>query len=448
MKRVAVVNLGCEKNLVDGEVLAGFLGSRYRVVKDVAKAEIIVVNTCTFIETAREESIDVLFEMLEYKDHRRGLAEKVIAAGCLAQRYNEELLRELPEVDGVFGSGDLAEILTFIDSLDSERRTTHKLSPDFLYDHTMPRLRTSPPYLGYIKIADGCNNNCSYCVLPSVRGSFRSRRPDSVLAEVRQMAREGVKELIFLAQDTTLYGIDLGGKLLLPDLLRQCAAIEGIAWIRLMYCYPQRVTDDLIAAIRDESKMCRYLDLPLQHAADPVLRAMNRRYTQREVRELIAKVRSEIPGIVLRTTLMTGFPGESSEDFAELKNFVKDMAFDHLGVFAYSQEEETPAGSRKDQIPTEVREARREELMRLQAELLEQSRPRRIGRLVRVLLEEEAGEYWVGRTEGDAPEIDGRIYMKGQNRDYYPGRMVTARLIEIDGYDYKGEEVDVDEFAE
>ncbi|MCL1918056.1 MAG: 30S ribosomal protein S12 methylthiotransferase RimO [Peptococcaceae bacterium] len=449
-EKVALINLGCEKNLVDGEVLMGFLAERYALCEDPAKAHILIINTCTFIEAAREESIEMILSMTHYK--KTGLANKVVVVGCMAQRYCDELLEEIPEIDGVFGGEDLSGFVNFLEALERERLGVRRERPEFLYDETMPRVRTSAGYLGYVKIADGCDNCCTYCVLPQTRGPFRSRSMDSVVEEVRCMAAEGVREVIFLAQDTTQYGVDLYGAPKLAELLRRCCRVEGIVWFRLMYCYPERVTDDLIEVIRSEPKICCYMDLPLQHAADRVLAAMNRRYSQREARELVHKLRGRIPGMTLRTTFITGFPGESEEDFEELKGFVRDMGFDHVGVFAYSQEEETPAGRRSDQIDPVLRERRREELMLLQGELAAARGCRRVGETIRVVLEEPCprGEVpdsrtldqeprvWVGRSEGDAPEVDGSVYVRTQGA-YAPGCFVEVRVTEACGYDLWGD---------
>jgi ribosomal protein S12 methylthiotransferase len=433
----------------------GFLAKRYALCGDPAEAHIIVINTCTFIEAAREESIETILSMAEYK--KVGRARKVVVVGCMAQRYCDELLQEIPEIDGVFGGEDLSRFVNFLDELEHDRLAQYKEKPDFLYDENMPRVRTSPGYLAYVKIADGCDNCCTYCVLPQTKGPFRSRTMESVVEEVRRMAAEGVREVIFLAQDSTLYGSDLYGKPMLAELLRRCCRVEGIVWFRLMYCYPERVTDELIDVMRNEPKICRYMDLPLQHAADSVLSAMNRRYSQQDVRELVVKLRSSIPGIRLRTTFITGFPGESEEEFRELREFVLDMEFDHVGVFAYSQEEETPAGRRPDQIEPALREERREELMLLLGDLAEARGRRRVGERMRVLLEEALdesgcrlspvenqlpvrGTYWLGRSEGDAPEVDGSVYVRTEGA-YTPGCFVDVCVTGACGYDLIGEEV-------
>ena len=445
MDKAIVINLGCEKNLVDAEVIMGLLAERYELCEDPAKAHIIVINTCAFIETARVESIDAIFSLVAFKE--TGCTRKVVVTGCLAQRYCDELLQEIPEIDGVFGGEDLAGFVDFLEKLDQERLGVRQERPVFLYDETMPRIRTSPPFLGYVKIADGCDNCCSYCVLPQTKGPFRSRRLESVVEEVRRMAAEGVKEVILLAQDTTMYGSDLYGEARLPELLRCCCRVEGIEWVRVMYCYPERVTDELIEVIAEEPKVCRYIDLPLQHASDRVLVAMNRRYSQEQARGLLEKLRVRVPKLTIRTTFMTGFPGETAEDFAVLKDFVREMKFEHVGVFAYSQEEGTPAGSRRDQITPIQREERREEIMLLQAELLAERALGRVGQVVRVVLEEpvESKENvppgsWLGRSEGDAPEVDGCVYIKTRG-NYEPGCFIDVRVTGTSGYDLIGEEV-------
>ncbi|MCL1851546.1 MAG: 30S ribosomal protein S12 methylthiotransferase RimO [Peptococcaceae bacterium] len=492
-----MINLGCEKNLVDGEVLMGFLAERYEVCEDAAEAHVIVVNTCTFIEAAREESIEAILSVAAFK--QSGCARLVVVTGCLGQRYCDELLREIPEIDGVFGGEDLRGFVDFLAGLEHERMGVRRERPVFLYDESMPRVRTSPSYLGYVKIADGCDNCCSYCVLPQTKGPFRSRRLESVVEEVRRMAAEGVREVVFLAQDTTLYGSDLYGEPMLAELLRRCCRVEGIVWFRVMYCYPERVSDELIDVMAGEPKICRYMDLPLQHASDPVLAAMNRRYSREQARMLIEKLRARIPGVTLRTTFITGFPGETAADFAVLKDFVREMKFDHVGVFAYSQEEDTPAGRRLDQIEPALREERREEIMLLQAALLAERAPQRVGEVVRVVLEtmdkadilqpvdqgamdnEECRSgavqsmdpftpeadvlasdqleveqnfaadspivkcqlpfvNWIARSEGDAPEVDGCVYVRIRG-DYEPGSFVDVRVTGMSGYDLFGEEV-------
>lgn len=440
-KKAAIVSLGCPKNQVDSEIIAGLLAEEYEIVDDPAEANIIIVNTCTFIEEAKEESVDVICEMIEYKNS--GICEKVIAVGCMAQRYGKDLIIEIPELDGVLGDGNLSNIVEDVKVAGRTRLLTWKKSPDFLYNHDMPRKRFGHSFVGYIKIAEGCDNYCSYCVIPQIRGSYRSRPEESVLEEAKKMALEGVKEIILLAQDTTRYGLDIYGKPRLPLLLQQLGEIPGIEWIRLMYCYPDMFTDELIETIRSQTKICKYVDLPLQHADNKVLAEMNRRYTAEDAVTLINKLRNAVPDIVIRTTFITGFPGESEKEFNNLLEFVQKIKFDRLGVFAYSCEENTPAGRRKDQVPPEIREERRDKLMALQAKIAYELQQKRVGKIIKVILEEKIEENkWIGRSEGDAPEIDGQVYLTLKGNSYKPGDIVKARILQADSYDLVGEGIE------
>ncbi|MDR3584866.1 MAG: 30S ribosomal protein S12 methylthiotransferase RimO [Desulfosporosinus sp.] len=440
-KKVAVVTLGCPKNQVDSEVMSGLLAQAYIFTDNPEEADIIVVNTCTFIQSAKEESIETIFEMAGFKES--GSCQTLIATGCLAQRYGSELMQDIPELDGVLGTGNIDEITEIVQAAESTRTTLIKPgTPDFLHDEKMPRRRSTPDYLAYVKIAEGCDNYCTYCVIPSVRGHFRSRPEESVVQEVRDMAAQGVKEIMVMAQDTTRYGLDLKGELRLPQLLRQLARIEGIEWIRLMYCYPERFTDELIETMRQEPKICRYIDLPLQHADNKILKDMNRRGTIEQAETLIRKLRSAMPDITLRTTMITGFPGETEQEFQTLVDFVQRVQFDRLGVFPYSQEENTPAGQREDQVPTEVREQRREQIMQLQQEISLARQQRWLKRVVTVMLEQKLPDgRWMGRTEGDAPEIDGQVYIIGAQTSIHVGDMMKVRILEADSYDLIGEVV-------
>lgn len=437
-KTVTVINLGCPKNQVDSEVMAGFLAQNYNYVNNPAEAQIIVVNTCAFIDEAKEESINELCEMVEYK--KNGICEKVIAAGCLAHRYGKELMQEIPELDMVLGDGNLANILDNIEEAQDKRLLTWQKRQSFLYDEKMPRKRLEPNYYTYIKIAEGCDNCCSYCVIPQIKGSYRSRTKESVIEEVRQLAGQGVKEIIVTAQDTTRYGSDIYQSLELVNLLKEIAKINGVEWIRLLYCYPEVFTDELIEFMSKERKICRYLDLPLQHANNRILSEMNRRYSKQDIERLIEKLRKAMPDIVIRTTFITGLPGESEEDYAELQDFVRKMKFDKLGVFAYSREENTPAGIREDQVPEEIRENRRIRLLDLQAEQSEQIQKKWVGKTVKVIIEEQIeGNKWLGRSEGDAPEIDGQVFVKSPNKKLNIGDIIEVDITDTDTYDLEGE---------
>ena len=440
-KKVAVVTLGCPKNQVDSEIMSGLLAQDYIFIENPEEADIIVVNTCTFIKSAKEESIETIFEMSRFKES--GTCQTLIATGCLAQQYGQELMQDIPELDGVLGTGNINEITKLVQASEGTRTTLIKGgSPDFLPNELMPRKRSTPDYLGYVKVAEGCDNYCTYCVIPYVRGRFRSRSEESVLREVQEMAGQGVKEIMIMAQDTTRYGQDLTGELRLPQLIQQLAQIEGIEWIRLMYCYPERFTDELIETMRQEPKVCRYIDLPLQHADNKILKEMNRRGTIEEAETLIGKLRNAMPDIAIRTTMITGFPGESEQEFQTLVDFIERVQFDRLGVFDYSQEENTPAGQRDDQVLPEVREQRRDQIMQIQQEISLSRQQRWVGRVVTVLLEQKQPDgQWMGRTEGDAPEIDGQVYITGTITSLQVGDMIKVRILEADSYDLIGEVV-------
>jgi len=421
--------------------MSGLLAQNYIFIENPEEADIIVVNTCTFIQSAKEESIETIFQMSRFKES--GKCQTLIATGCLAQQYGQDLMQDIPELDGVLGTGNIDEIEKLVQASEGTRTTLIKGgTPDFLHNELMPRKRFTPNYLAYVKVAEGCDNYCTFCVIPYVRGRFRSRPEESVIREVQEMAAQGVKEIMVIAQDTTRYGQDLNGELRLPQLLHQLARIEGIEWIRLMYCYPDRFTDELIETMRQEPKICRYIDLPLQHADPKILKEMNRRGTIEEAERLIGKLRAAMPDITLRTTMITGFPGESEQEFQTLIDFIERVQFDRLGVFAYSQEEDTPAGKRQDQVLPEVREQRREQIMKLQQGISLERQQRWVGRVVTVLVEQKQPDgQWMGRTEGDAPEIDGQVYIKSTETSIQVGDLIKVRILEADSYDLIGEVV-------
>lgn len=440
-KKVAVVTLGCPKNQVDSEIMSGLLAQDYIFIENPEEADIIVVNTCTFIQSAKEESIETIFEMSRLK--KSGSCQTLIATGCLAQQYGKDLMQDIPELDGVLGTGNIDEITKLVQASQGTRTTLIKGgTPKFLHDELMPRKRSTPNYLAYVKVAEGCDNYCTYCVIPYVRGHFRSRPEESVIREVQEMAAQGVKEIMVMAQDTTRYGHDLYGELRLPQLIQQLARIEGIEWIRLMYCYPERFTDELIETMRQEPKVCRYIDLPLQHADNKILKEMNRRGTIEEAETLIEKLRDAMPDITVRTTMITGFPGESEQEFQTMVDFIERVQFDRLGVFTYSQEENTPAGQREDQISPDVSEQRREQIMQIQQKISLERQQRWVGRVVTVMLEQKQPDgQWMGRTEGDAPEIDGQVYITGTQTSLQVGDMIKVCILEADNYDLIGEVV-------
>lgn len=437
--KVAVVSLGCAKNLVDSEVMQGILYSEnFSVVEDPAQAEVIVVNTCGFIAAAKEESVNTILELAQYKEN--GKCRVLIAAGCLVQKYRDELTAELPELDAVVGTGEFNKIGEVVRLALAGERIQRVGSPDFIYDDSAPRIRMTPGYSAYVKVAEGCDNCCSYCVIPQMRGSFRSRKMESIVAEVESLAASGVKEIMLIAQDTTRYGQDIYGTYKLPELIRRIAPIEGVEWIRLLYCYPTHFTQELIDTMASEPKVCKYLDLPLQHADNRILLEMNRRGNVAEVEDLIARLRKAMPEIALRTTFIVGFPGETEEQFQNLLDFVTRVRFDRVGVFTYSQEEGTPAGERLDQIAPEIKEERMDRLMSQQSTISAELGAKWRGKNVQVLIEGETGDSerpFVGRTERDAPEIDGQVYVAGKG--LRAGDLVNVFITDNDTYDLIGD---------
>lgn len=410
--RILFISLGCDKNLVDTEVMLGMLASRgYQMTDDENEADIIVVNTCCFIHDAKEESIQNILEMAEYK--KGGRLKALIVTGCLAQRYRQEVLEEIPEVDAVLGTASYDKILETIDQVLGGGTAVTMADVDILPQVETKRLVTTGGHFAYLKIAEGCDKHCTYCIIPKIRGSFRSVPMETLLDEARYLAEGGVKELILVAQETTLYGRDLYGRKMLPELLRELCKIEGIRWIRILYCYPEEITDELIQVMKEEKKICHYVDLPIQHANDEILKRMGRRTTKQELKDIIFKLRREIPDICIRTTLITGFPGETSRQHEELLEFVEEMEFDRLGVFTYSPEEDTPAASMPGQVEEEIKEERQAELMELQQEIAFGQAERMTGREVLVMIEGKIADEnaYVGRTYRDAPNVDGLIFV-------------------------------------
>lgn len=410
--RILFISLGCDKNLVDTEVMLGMLASRgYQMTDDENEADIIVVNTCCFIHDAKEESIQNILEMAEYK--KGGRLKALIVTGCLAQRYRQEVLEEIPEVDAVLGTASYDKILETIDQVLGGGTAVTIADVDILPQVETKRLVTTGGHFAYLKIAEGCDKHCTYCIIPKIRGSFRSVPMETLLDEARYLAEGGVKELILVAQETTLYGRDLYGRKMLPELLRELCKIEGIRWIRILYCYPEEITDELIQVMKEEKKICHYVDLPIQHANDEILKRMGRRTTKQELKDIIFKLRREIPDICIRTTLITGFPGETSRQHEELLEFVEEMEFDRLGVFTYSPEEDTPAASMPGQVEEEIKEERQAELMELQQEIVFGQAERMTGREVLVMIEGKIADEnaYVGRTYRDAPNVDGLIFV-------------------------------------
>ena len=409
---ILFISLGCDKNLVDSEVMLGLLDKKgYQIVDSEEDADIIVVNTCCFIHDAKEESIQTILEMAEYK--KEGKLKALIVTGCLAQRYQQEIIDEIPEVDAVLGTTSYDHIVEAVEEALAGNGHVVLEDVDALPDVKEKRLVTTGGHYAYMKIAEGCDKHCTYCIIPKLRGSYRSVPMEKLLAEAKDLADQGVKELILVAQETTVYGKDLYGEKSLHKLLRELCKISGIQWIRILYCYPEEIYDELIQTIKEENKVCHYLDLPIQHASDAVLKRMGRRTSKAQLVEIIEKLRKEIPDISLRTTLITGFPGETQEQHEELKDFVDEMEFDRLGVFTYSPEEDTPAATMTEQIPEEVKEDRQAELMELQQEIAFDLAEDMVGREVLVMIEGKVADEnaYVGRTYKDAPNVDGLIFI-------------------------------------
>ena len=439
-EKVSMVSLGCPKNLVDAEVMLGHMDREgYEVTTDEREADIIIVNTCSFIKEAKQESIDAILDLADRKHDAR--CRLLIVTGCLPQRYQEELAKELPEVDIFVGTGDYPRIAEIIaEQRHSGGQIRYTGDPNHLYDEDLPRLKSSPYYTAYLKIAEGCSNCCSYCVIPSLRGAFRSRPMDRLLREAHELVKGGVKEISLIAQDITTFGKDLTGGESLESLVGELAGMEGLSWIRLLYAYPDGISDSLVRLIREEDKVCKYLDLPLQHISDPVLKRMNWRSFEAEIRALISKLRSEIPGIAIRTSFIVGFPGETEEDFSKLLHFVEEVQFDRLGVFCYSREEGTPAATMTDQISERIKRERYKKLMRAQARVSFKRNRRLIGTMEQVIIEgysEETDLLLKGRSSRQAPDIDGQVYITAGNANI--GEIVTLRITDSSDYDLIGE---------
>ena len=446
--KIGVVSLGCPKNLVDSETMLGLIHEeKYEITNDPSEAEIIIVNTCGFIESAKEESINTILQMAEYK--KSGSCKYIIVTGCLSQRYAEELFNELPEADAIAGVEVYDEIGSIIKRVMNGERfiMLERSKPDVIYtskETFLPRILTTPSYTAYLKIAEGCDNCCSYCAIPKIRGPYRSKPMEQVLKEAKALANNGVKELIVVAQDTTRYGEDLPeSKLLLADLLKELNKIESLKWIRVMYCYPNNFTDELIETFASLDKVCKYVDLPLQHASNRLLASMNRYDTREEVETLLAKLRKRIPGIVIRTTFIVGFPGETDADFEELKEFVEQQRFENAGVFAYSQEEGTVAGAMPNQIPDEIKQERYHELMALQAQISEEIHKDTEGQTLEVLvegIEEDGSGLHYGRSYREAPDIDGLVFIENPG-DIKPGCFVKVNILQGFTYESVGERI-------
>lgn len=436
---ILFVSLGCDKNLVDSEVMLGLLANHgHQMVDSEEDADVIVVNTCCFINDAKEESIQTILEMAEYK--KAGSIKALIVTGCLAQRYKQEIMDEIEEVDAVLGTTSYDKIVEVIDEALQGHKSLELTDIDALPTVESKRLVTTGGHFAYLKIAEGCDKHCTYCIIPKIRGNFRSVPMERLIKEARDLVEQGVKEIILVAQETTLYGIDLYGKKSLHVLLKELCKIGGLRWIRILYCYPEEITDELIQVMKEEDKICNYLDIPIQHASDGVLKRMGRRTSKQQLIDTVNKLREEIPDIALRTTLITGFPGETEEQHEELMEFVDEMEFDRLGVFTYSPEEDTPAATMPDQIEESVKEDRQAELMELQQEIAFDLAERMIGKEVIVMFEGKVADenVYVGRTYMDAPNVDGLIFVE-TNEELMSGDFAKVRITGALEYDLIGE---------
>ncbi len=457
---ILLISLGCDKNLVDGEYMLGLLRDKgYTLTDDEEEADVIIVNTCCFIRDAKEESVQTILEMAELK--KTGRLQSLIVTGCLSERYREEMKKELPEVDALLGATSYDAIIEAVEESTKGKRVEYYKDGDYLPSFDTRRVNsTIGGHYAYLKIAEGCDKRCTYCVIPNIRGRYRSVPMEILLRQAEELARDGAKELILVAQETTLYGVDLYGRKTLPKLLRELCKIKSLRWIRILYAYPEEITDELIHVIRSEDKVCKYIDVPIQHAADGVLKKMGRRTSKADIASLVGKLRREVPDVVLRTTLITGFPTETREDHEELLDFVRQMKFDHLGVFPYSEEEGTPAVKLAPKVKEKDKERRYGELMQAQQEVVFGEAEKRVGMRTPVLVEgmltEDAledgfsfdgGNVYMGRTYMDAPDIDGVLFFESEE-SYETGDMVEVEITRAKDYDWMGRELGRIEFAE
>jgi ribosomal protein S12 methylthiotransferase len=483
--KIGFLSLGCPKNLVDGEVMLGIArDAGHELTSDASDADVLVVNTCAFIDTAKQESIDAILEMAQHK--KDGNCSRLVVTGCLAERYRDALRKEIPEIDAVLGTGEVPNILDAIGARDSrvairdsaqpvtffrssgalgfaEPRTANRESrtpsrqplpaqlPTYIYDADTPRLLTTPRHFAYVKIAEGCDYTCAFCIIPTLRGEYRSRTTDSIVREARGLAGRGVRELLLISQDTTFYGIDRGERGALARLLRELNAIDGLAWIRLLYLYPTTITDDVLDAMAECGKVCRYVDLPLQHASTDVLKRMRRPGNRKTYDRLLNRIRERVPGVTLRTTLIVGFPGETETDYAELEGFVTDTRFDHVGIFTYSHEEGTRAFALPDDVPASVKRRRRNGLMARQKKIVATAQKARIGTEMDVLVDGPSPEHGLvlqGRLEGQAPDIDSVVFLTDCDTEQYSaGQLIRTRIVGAKGYDIVAKPIQVGELV-
>lgn len=451
--KVGFISLGCSKNLIDTEATIGiFKKNRFEVVNDETKAEIIVINTCGFIDSAKEEAINTILEMAEYKKDK---CRYLIVMGCLVQRYYEELIKELPEVDLFIKIEEYDKLWEKIEDLikrdiviKSKKKTSKKIAeippmPMLTQEEFLNRTITTGKNYAYLKIGEGCSNKCTYCAIPYIRGPFMSRKKEDILEEAKQLAKQGIQELIIIAQDTTKYGVDLYGESKLAELLKEISQIEGIQWIRFLYSYPEGITDELIEEVKRNPKIANYFDIPIQHIADTILRKMNRRTSKKQIQDLIEKIRNKIPEVTLRTSLIVGFPGETQKDFEELLGFVKQAKFDKLGTFMYSKEDGTPAAKLPEQIHGNTKKARYHKIMKLQQEISRENLEKKLNQIYEVLIEDISfdGKYYIGRTMQDVPEMDGLVYIKAETQQDTSiiGSLVNCKVVKISNYDLVAE---------
>ena len=441
MLKIALESLGCSKNLVDAEIMMGILNKKgYKLVVEFSEADIIIVNTCGFIESAKQESIDTILELVEYKN--TGNLKILIVTGCLAQRYSEELKSEIPEIDAIVGTGSYQNIDEILNGLKEEKHIISLNDIEFAYNEELPRYISTPSHMAYLKIGEGCDNHCTYCIIPKLRGKYRSRKMEDIMKEAKDLASRGVKEIVVIAQDTTKYGCDLYGKEMLPELLEELANIEGLKWIRIMYSYPESITEELVKVIKKYDNICNYFDMPIQHASNRILKLMNRRTTKEDILAKIEMIRTYIPDATVRTTIIVGFPGETEEDFKEVVDFAKQVKFDRLGAFAYSREEDTAADKLPNHLEEEVKVERRDALMLVQQGISQELNANKIGNIYEVLVEEQIEDnVYIARTQGDAEEIDSIVYVKYKNQ-LNAGDFVTVKINNALEYDLMGDVVD------
>lgn len=439
MSKISFITLGCSKNTVDSQVMMGILNDKgHEITENLADADFIVINTCSFINDAKEESINTILDIADIKDEYKN--KKIIVTGCLAQRYHKILLEEMPEIDGILGTGNIDEIVEMIDQLNAE---THLIKIDGIhnaYYEGTDRSKFNEGHIAYVKIAEGCDNRCSYCIIPKLRGNFRSRKIEDIVAEVTKLGENGAKEIVLIAQDTSKYGIDIYGEYSLNKLLDALNKVETIDWIRILYIYPETFTPALVQSIKNNEKVVKYVDIPIQHINNQILKRMNRKTSKEDIIQLITSLRKEIPEIIIRTTLIVGFPGETEEHFQELVDFITAYKFDRLGAFAYSHEEDTPSFKLDGQVKEEIKEARREIIMETQLEISIENNEKKVDNIYRVLIDEidSAENLYIGRTYMDAPEIDGIVFFNS-TEDYTVGEFVDIKITEAMEYDLKGE---------